>query len=64
MWGVGSIMCSLDGMVLSYLYRGAFTSGRYPEAELLYNKAIEVKPEGVLYANRSAGTLYHLYDLK
>lgn len=37
--------------------RGIFASGNYPIAEILYDKAIKVKPDAVLYANRSAARL-------
>lgn len=37
--------------------RGIFASGNYPIAEVLYDKAIKVLPDAVLYANRSAARL-------
>lgn len=35
--------------------RGAFKGGNFPEAEVLYNKAINVEPDATLYGNRAAG---------
>jgi stress-induced-phosphoprotein 1 len=37
--------------------RGIFAAGNFPIAEILYDKAIKVKPDAVLYANRSAARL-------
>lgn len=34
-----------------------FTGGNYPEAELLYGKGIEIAPDAIFYANRSAARL-------
>ncbi|KAM3577787.1 hypothetical protein VYU27_000330 [Nannochloropsis oceanica] len=34
--------------------RGIFAAGNLPEAELLYDKAIAIKPDAVLFANRAA----------
>ena len=36
------------------LNRGIFAAGNLPEAELLYDKAIAIKPDAVLFANRAA----------
>merc|ERR1712137_492889 len=34
-----------------------FSGGNYPEAELLYGKGIEIAPDAIFYANRSAARL-------
>src|SRR6056297_189379 len=46
--------CTNQNYHLSFLRRSIFASGNFPEAEILYDKAIKVKPDAVLYANRAA----------
>lgn len=46
--------CTNQNYHVSFLHRSIFASGNFPEAEILYDKAIKVKPDAVLYANRAA----------
>jgi hypothetical protein len=56
-------LCRPDVLAPGLVDRGVFAGGNYPEAELLYNKAIEVKADAVLYSNRSAGVfMYMIHD--
>lgn len=44
-----------NSVLVPWWYRRVFASGNYPEAERLYDKAISLRPDAVLHANRSAG---------